>query len=261
MSAPEKLLNYIDGTWLPAQGGGFFENRNPASDEVLHLVANSAAADVDAAAKAAAAAFPKWRATPAPKRGEILFRAAQLLLERKQELGRELTEEMGKVLKEGLGDVQEGIDMTYYMAGEGRRQFGETVPSELPDKWAMSVRMPVGIVGAITPWNFPMAIPTWKLMPALITGNTVVFKPSQFSPRSAWNLVRILEEVGLPPGVVNLVFGEGAEPGAAVVDHPLIRLISFTGSNAVGTGVGRRCAELGKTCHLEMGGKNAITIL
>ncbi|MHB8575452.1 MAG: aldehyde dehydrogenase family protein, partial [Dehalococcoidia bacterium] len=192
---------------------------------------------------------------------EILYRAVQLLQERKQALGRELTEEMGKVLPEGLGDVQEAIDMSYYMAGEGRRQFGETVPSELPNKWAMSVRMPVGVVGLITPWNFPMAIPSWKLMPALITGNAVVFKPSQYSPRSAWNLVKILEEAGLPPGVVNVVFGEGAEPGAAIVDQPLIRMISFTGSNAVGTGVARRCGELGKACHLEMGGKNAIIIL
>ncbi|HLZ72148.1 MAG TPA: aldehyde dehydrogenase family protein [Dehalococcoidia bacterium] len=255
------LQNYIGGRWQPAKSGATFENRNPATGAVLHEVAGSGAADVAEAAAAAEAAYPKWRAMPAPKRGEILFRVAELLRDRKQQLARELCDEMGKVMPESLGDVQEGIDMTFYMAGEGRRQFGETVPSELPNKWAMSVRMPVGVIGAITPWNFPMAIPTWKLMPALISGNTAVFKPSEYSPRSAWNLVKLFEEAGLPPGVLNVVFGQGAEPGAAVVDDPRIRLISFTGSNAVGTGVGKRCGELGKSCHLEMGGKNAIIIM
>jgi acyl-CoA reductase-like NAD-dependent aldehyde dehydrogenase len=255
------LDNYIGGRWQPAASGRYFENCNPATGELLHRVADSTEQDVDAAARAAAEALPRWRAVPAPKRGEILFRAGQLLVERKEELARELTEEMGKVIKEARADIQEGIDMTFYMAGEGRRLAGETAPSELPNKWAMSVRMPVGVVGAITPWNFPLAIPTWKLMPALVAGNTVVFKPSQLSPRSAWNLVRILEEAGVPPGAVNLVFGEGAVPGAAVVEHPLINLVSFTGSNAVGTQVGTRCAALGKRCHLEMGGKNAIIIL
>jgi aldehyde dehydrogenase (NAD+) len=168
---------------------------------------------------------------------------------------------MGKVIAEARGDVQEGIDMTYYMAGEGRRQFGVTVPSELRDKWAMAVRQPKGVVGAITPWNFPIAIPTWKIMPALVTGNTVVFKPSQYSPKSAWNLVKLFEEAGLPPGVLNVVFGEGADTGAAVVEDPRITFISFTGSNAVGTAVAKRCAELGKGVALEMGGKNAIIIL
>jgi aldehyde dehydrogenase (NAD+) len=257
----EQLQNYVGGRWQPALGGGTFENRNPATDEVLHRVPASGREDVEAAAAAAHAALPAWRDMPAPKRGEILFRAAQLLAERKQQLAHDLTEEMGKVLDEARGDVQEAIDMTFYMAGEGRRLAGETVPSELPNKWAMSVRMPVGVVGAITPWNFPIAIPSWKVMPALVTGNTVVFKPSQFSPKSAQSFVRILEEAGLPPGVVNLVFGEGAGPGAAVVDDPRIRLISFTGSNATGTSVARRCGELGKACHLELGGKNAVTIL
>src|SRR5581483_8890140 len=255
------LQNYIDGKWQPAKSGATFENRNPATGAVLHEVANSTGADVADAAAAAQAAFPKWRATPAPKRGEILFRVAELLRDRKQQLARDLCEEMGKVMPESLGDVQEGIDMTFYMAGEGRRQFGETVPSELPNKWAMSVRMPVGVVGAITPWNFPVAIPTWKLMPALITGNTVVFKPSEYSPRSAWNLVKLFEEAGLPPGVLNVVFGQGADTGAAVVDDPRISYISFTGSNKVGTIVATRCAELGKGVSLEMGGKNAIIVL
>jgi alpha-ketoglutaric semialdehyde dehydrogenase len=168
---------------------------------------------------------------------------------------------MGKVVKEARGDIQEAIDMTYYMAGEGRRAFGQTTPSELPDKFAMSVRAPVGVVGLITPWNFPMAIPSWKIMPALVTGNTVVFKPSQFSPKSAYNLVKTLEEAGIPPGVINLVFGEGAEVGSGIIEHPSVELISFTGSNAVGKQIAVQCAELGKPVSLEMGGKNAITIL
>jgi aldehyde dehydrogenase (NAD+) len=216
---------------------------------------------VKAAVCAAQEAARAWRRTPAPRRGEILFRAAEILMREKQRFARELTEEMGKVLPEARGDIQEAIDMTYYMAGEGRRSFGQTTPSELRDKFAMSVRAPVGVVGCITPWNFPMAIPSWKLMPALVTGNTVVFKPSQFSPKSAYNLVKTLEDAGIPPGVLNLVFGEGAEVGAAVVDDPAISLLSFTGSNAVGQSIAKRCAELGKTVSLEMGGKNAIIVM
>ncbi|MHB8515687.1 MAG: aldehyde dehydrogenase family protein, partial [Dehalococcoidia bacterium] len=195
------------------------------------------------------------------RRGEILFRAAEILLREKERFARELTEEMGKVIKEARGDVQEAIDMTYYMAGEGRRSFGQTTPSELPDKFAMSVRAPVGVVGCITPWNFPMAIPSWKIMPALVTGNTVAFKPSQYAPKSAYNLVKTLEDAGMPPGVVNLVFGEGAEAGAMLVEHPAVRLISFTGSNAVGRRIAMQCAELGKPVSLEMGGKNAIIVM
>lgn len=255
------LRNYIDGRWQPAQAGKTFRNENPANGETLDLVPSSDRADVAAAAAAAAKALPAWRALPAPRRGEILFRVASLLRERKEMLACDLTLEMGKVIDEARGDVQEGIDMTYYMAGEGRRSFGQVVPAEMPNKFAMAVRAPKGVVAAITPWNFPIAIPTWKLMPALVAGNTAVFKPSQFSPRSAYNLVHILEEAGLPGGVVNLVFGEGAETGQAVVEQPQISLVSFTGSNAVGTQVAVRCAQLGKACHLEMGGKNAIIVL
>ena len=257
----EQYHNYINGEWVPAQSGRRFANRNPATGAAIHTFPSSDAADIAAAVEAARAAQPEWQATPAPRRGEILFRAAEMMAARKEELARDLVEEMGKVLPEARGDVQEGIDMTYYMAGEGRRLSGETVPSESPDKFAMAVRQPVGVVGAITPWNFPVAIPTWKLMPALIGGNTVVFKPSEFTPKSAWNLVRVLEEAGLPGGVVNLVVGEGAEPGAALVDHPGVHLISFTGSNAVGRQVAVRCAETGTRVHLEMGGKNAIIVL
>ena len=194
----EELHNYIGGEWRPAQSGATYENLNPATGETVHLAPDSDAADIDAAVTAAREALPAWRLTPAPQRAEMLFRAAELLLERKQALGEDLVLEMGKVLPEALGDVQEAINMTYYMAGEGRRLEGQTVPAESPDKWAMSVRDRVG--GAITPSNFPVAIPSWKLMPALICGNTVVLKPSEFSPNSAINLVAILEEAGCPAG-------------------------------------------------------------
>jgi aldehyde dehydrogenase (NAD+) len=257
----QHFQNYIGGRWLDARAGARFERENPATGEPTGSYPRSQAEDVRDAVDAAANAQALWRRTPAPKRGEILFRAAEILVRRKEQFARDLTEEMGKVLKEARGDVQEAIDMTYYMAGEGRRQFGQTTPSELPDKFAMSVRAPVGVVGCITPWNFPTAIPSWKIMPALVTGNTVVFKPSQYAPKSAYNLVAALEEAGLPAGVVNLVFGEGAEAGAAIIDDPRVSLISFTGSNAVGRQIAIQCAELGKPVSLEMGGKNAITVL
>jgi aldehyde dehydrogenase (NAD+) len=257
----QEFQNYIAGRWVDARSGKRFERENPATGEPTGSYPLSAREDVQTAVCAALEAQPKWRRMPAPKRGEILFRAGEILVRNKERYARELTEEMGKVLKEARGDVQEAIDMTYYMAGEGRRNYGQTTPSELPDKFAMSVRAPVGVVGLITPWNFPMAIPSWKIMPALVTGNTVVFKPSQFSPKSAHNLIAALEEAGLPPGVVNLVHGEGSKVGAAIIDDPNVHLISFTGSNAVGRQIAIRCADLGKPVSLEMGGKNAITIL
>ncbi len=254
-------LNYIGGQWTPAASGATFTRENPATGELVGVFPKSGAEDVAAAVGAAAKAGERWRALPAPRRGEILFRAAELLVQRKEEYARDLTREMGKVLKEAHGDVQEAIDMAYYMAAEGRRMFGQTTPSELPDKWAMSVRQPFGVCGLITPWNFPMAIPAWKIMPALVTGNTVVFKPSRFSPRSAWNLVKTLEDAGAPPGVVNLVFGEGGDVGEPLIEDPRVRLVSFTGSNAAGHHLSVRCAELGKPIALEMGGKNAIIIM
>ena len=257
----QEYQNYIGGRWVAARGGERFERENPATGEPTGSYPRSQTEDVRDAVCAAQEAAKKWRAMPAPRRGEILFRAGEILLREKERFARDLTEEMGKVLKEARGDIQEAIDMTYYMAGEGRRAFGQTTPSELPDKFAMSVRAPVGVVGCITPWNFPMAIPSWKMMPAIVTGNTVVFKPSQFSPKSAYNLVKTLEDAGLPPGVVNLVFGEGAEVGAAVIENAGVDLISFTGSNAVGKQIAIQCAELGKPVSLEMGGKNAIIVM
>ena len=219
-----------------SSGSDTFEVRDPANGELLGIFPESTREDVDRAVAAAREAYATWRLVPAPHRGEILFKAAEIVVERKEELAREMTREMGKVLAEARGDVQEAIDMLYYMGGEGRRLFGEVVPSELPDKFAMSTRLPVGVVGAITPWNFPIAIPSWKLAPALICGNTVVFKPAEDTPLLSLRLVEILVEAGLPKGVVNVVFGHGAVAGDAIVKHPDVDLITFTGS----TGRARR---------------------
>ena len=257
----EAFANYINGHWVEPKTDNRLQRENPANtDEIVCSFPDSGAQDVANAVKAATGAFESWRFVPAPRRAEILFRVAEIMAGRKEDLARDVTIEMGKVLKEARGDVQEGIDMTYYVAGEGRRMWGQTTPSELPDKFNMSVRQPHGVVAAITPWNFPVAIPCWKLMPALVTGNTVVFKPSPFSPLSAHNLVRILEDAGLPPGVANLVFG-GDEAGASLVEDPRVAMVSFTGSLEVGRGIGAYCGRNNKRAHLEMGGKNAILIL
>jgi aldehyde dehydrogenase (NAD+) len=254
--------NYIGGRWVPAASGSTFENRNPGDqDDLIGRFADSGREDVEKAVAAAREAFPRWRALPAPKRGEILYRAAEILVRRKEEFSRDMTREMGKVLAETRGDVQEAIDMTYYMAGEGRRQFGQTTPSEMPNKFQMSVRMPVGVAGLITPWNFPMAIPSWKMMPALILGNTVVIKPATDTPLSVVNLIQALEEAGLPAGVLNMVTGGGADVGAPLMTHPDVGIVSFTGSTVVGRKVSEACAPAFKHCHLEMGGKNIILVM
>jgi alpha-ketoglutaric semialdehyde dehydrogenase len=254
--------NRIGGRSVEAVGGAVLESRNPARrEEVVGVVPRSGAADVDAAVAAARAALPGWRSTPWPARGEIVLRAGRLLAERREELARLMTREVGKVLVEARGDVQEGIDMAGFIAGEGRRPFGETVPSELRDKWAMTMRQPLGVVALVTPWNFPIAIPTWKLFPALLAGNTVVFKPAEDSPLCALRLVEILEEAGLPAGVVNLVFGVGAEAGEALVRHPGVAAVSFTGSVPVGRHIAEVCGGMLKRCSLELGGKNAIVVM
>jgi aldehyde dehydrogenase (NAD+) len=216
---------------------------------------------VDAAVSAARNAYKSWRLTPAPKRAEILFRVAELLVKRKEDFARGMTREMGKVLAETRGDVQEAIDMTYYMAGEGRRLFGQTTPSELPNKFAMSVRQPIGVCGMITPWNFPMAIPSWKVMPALACGNTVVLKPAEDTPLSSYHLVDTMVEAGLPAGVVNLVSGDGPGAGAPLAEHKDVPVISFTGSTATGRIIAQTCAPDFKHCSLEMGGKNIILVM
>ena len=259
--AKDLVKNYIGGKWVEGSAGKTFESRNPATGELLGVLTVSDTADVDRAVSAAQAAFKKWRLVPAPHRGEILYHTAQKLVERKEELARLMTQEMGKVLAEARGDVQEAIDMTFYMAGEGRRLTGRVVPSELPNKFAMAVRDPIGVVGAITPWNFPIAIPSWKLMPALIAGNTVVFKPASDTPLLAIELVKILVESGLPEGVVNVVLGPGGSVGEAILNHPGVSLISFTGSTAAGQQVAMSAARTLKRVSLEMGGKNAIIVL
>ena len=258
----EHFKNYIDGKWVEATTGQTFSSINPADKSgVLGLFPRSDHKDVDRAVEAARRQYPRWRRVPAPRRAEVLFRAAELLLHRKEELAILMTKEMGKVLKESRGDIQEGIDMTYFIAGEGRRLVGETTPSELPDKFAMSVRVPVGVVAAITPWNFPLAIPTWKIVPALVAGNTVVFKPAEDTPLIATKLVEILEEAGLPPGVLNLVHGLGEEAGAPLVRHPDVAMVSFTGSCEVGREIGIAAAAEHKRVTLEMGGKNVIIVM
>ena len=258
----ESYKNYIGGNWLEADSGQTFENINPANRyEVLGLFPRSSAPDVDRAVAAAKSAFPKWSKLPAPRRAEIIFRAGELMLERKEELARLMTQEMGKVLKESRGDVQEGIDMTYFIAGEGRRLLGITTPSELPNKFACAIRVPIGVVAAITPFNFPFAIPTWKITPALVAGNTVVFKPAEDTPLLGHKLVEIFIEAGLPEGVLNLIHGYGEEAGAALVAHPEVALVSFTGSCEVGREIAVRCAQGFKRVSLEMGGKNAIIVM
>ncbi|MDR5683269.1 MAG: aldehyde dehydrogenase family protein [Armatimonadota bacterium] len=252
--------NYIGGKWVPSRSGATFESLDPATGEVLGACARSGPEDVSDAVAAAREAYPKWRKVPAPRRAEILYRAAEMLVRRKEEYARLMTREMGKILTETRGDVQEAIDMTYFIAGEGRRLHGYTTPSEMPSKAAYCVRQPMGVVGVITPWNFPMAIPSWKIVPALVCGNTVVFKPAPETPIMGAAFVQLLEEAGLPPGVLNLTLG-GDEVGAALVDHPDVALISFTGSTEVGLKVAARCAEQGKRVSLEMGGKNAAIVM
>jgi acyl-CoA reductase-like NAD-dependent aldehyde dehydrogenase len=254
--------NLIGGKWVPSRTGKTFLNINPArQDDIVGEFQASGAADVDAAVAAAAEAWKTWRLTPAPKRAEILYRAGQILVDRKEQYAREMTREMGKVLTETRGDVQEAIDTAFYMAGEGRRLFGQTTPSELPNKFAMSVRMPVGVCGMIAPWNFPMAIPSWKLLPALVCGNTCVIKPAMDTPLSTINLVQALVDAGVPAGVVNVVTGSGSQVGTRLVEHPGVQAISFTGSSEVGRMVGQTSAGLFKPCSLEMGGKNAMIVL
>jgi acyl-CoA reductase-like NAD-dependent aldehyde dehydrogenase len=254
--------NFIGGEWVESATGATFENINPAdTSDRIGVFQRSNAADVAKAVEAARSAYMQWRKTPPPKRAEILFNAGRLLIKRKESLARDMTREMGKPLEEARGDVQEAIDMTFYMAGEGRRLFGQTTTSELPSKFCMSVRSPIGVCGLITPWNFPMAIPAWKIMPALICGNTVVIKPAEDTPLSAFNLVSILAEAGLPAGVLNLVTGLGPEAGAPLASHPDVPVISFTGSTEVGRLVAHAGAERFKHVCLEMGGKNVIIVM
>jgi len=257
-----EFKNFIGGEWVAPTTGEYFENRNPAdTSDLIGLWPRSGREDVERAVRSARRGFEAWRKVPAPHRGDVLRRVGDLLVARKEELARVMTREMGKVLKETRGDVQEGIDTAYYAATEGRRLFGHTVPSELPDKWAMTYRRPIGVCGLITPFNFPLAIPTWKMFPALLAGNAVILKPAEDVPHTATLLVEILLEAGLPPEAVQLVHGYGEEVGAAIVEHPDIPVISFTGSTSTGSRIGEICGRLHKRLSLEMGGKNAQIVL
>jgi alpha-ketoglutaric semialdehyde dehydrogenase len=253
--------NYIGGEWVDAASGETFESTSPANGDAIGTFPKSSREDVDRAVAAAKEAYEDWRLVPAPKRGEILFHFAHLLTEQKEDLAQLMAREMGKVLPEARGDVQEAIDMAYYMGGEGRRLFGQTTPSELRDKFNMSIRQPIGVVGVITPWNFPIAIPSWKTLPALVSGNTVVFKPATDTPTLGERYVEILIEAGIPAGVVNIVHGGGGEVGNALVEHPDVPVISLTGSRETGVAVTKTGADRLKHIHLELGGKNAIIVL
>jgi alpha-ketoglutaric semialdehyde dehydrogenase len=258
----EQFRNFVAGEWSAAAARQTFENRNPADvSDLIGEFPRSRKEDVDRAVESAKRGFELWRRTPAPERGDVIRRAGDLLAARKEEIARAMTREMGKVLTETRGDVQEGIDTAYYAGVEGRRLFGHTVPSELRDKWAMTYRRPIGVCGLITPFNFPLAIPTWKMFPALVCGNAVILKPAEDVPHTATILVEIMLEAGLPPEVIQLVHGIGAEVGAPLVEHPDVHVISFTGSTATGSIIGETCGRMHKRLSLEMGGKNAQIVM
>ena len=256
-----KVLNYIDGRWMPSVSEQFVPIINPANGQSIGEVTVSNEQDVEQAVSAAKRAQKAWALVPAPKRAEVLYKVGMLLQERKEQIARLLTMEMGKVIEEARGEVQEGIDMAFYMAGEGRRLFGDTTPSELPNKFAMSVRAPIGVVGLITPWNFPIAIATWKSFPAIVAGNAVVWKPALETPIMAQQLAQIFEQAGLPNGVFNVVHGRGSVVGESFVEHRDVKVISFTGSNEVGRRIAETCGRHLKKVSLEMGGKNAIIVM
>jgi alpha-ketoglutaric semialdehyde dehydrogenase len=254
--------NFIGGEWVAPANGVHFENRNPAdTTDLIGRFPDSDGRDLADAVRSAKRGFALWSKTPAPARGDVLRRVGDLLVERKEAIADAMTREMGKVLAETRGDVQEGIDTAYYAATEGRRLFGHTVPSELRSKWAMSYRRPIGVVGLITPFNFPLAIPTWKMFPALLCGNAVIIKPSEDVPHTVHLLVEILLEAGLPPEVVQLVHGRGETIGKALVEHPEVPVISFTGSTETGALIGETCGRMHKRLSLEMGGKNAMIVM
>ncbi|MEB2333277.1 MAG: aldehyde dehydrogenase family protein [Anaerolineaceae bacterium] len=254
-----EFKNYINGKWVA--GKSAFQTINPANEELIADIAQAEISDVDAAVHAAKDAFDAWRLTPAPLRGEILFRIGDLLKQKKEELSQLLTREMGKVIAEARGDVQEAIDMAFYMGGEGRRLLGYTAPVEMMNKFGMAVRDPSGVVGLITPWNFPIAVPSWKIFPALVAGNTVIWKPSPEIPAISAAFVKIFEEAGVPAGVFNLLLAPGADVAKALVSHPDVRVLSFTGSTTTGRSIAEAAGKFNKKLSLEMGGKNAIIVM
>ena len=254
-----KFQNYINGKWV--EGTSAFQTINPANEELVAEIAQAEISDVDAAVSAAKNAFNAWRLTPAPLRGELLFKVGDILKQKKEELSQLLTRDMGKVIAEARGDVQEAIDMAYYMGGEGRRLLGYTAPVEMMNKFGMAVRDPSGVVGLITPWNFPIAVPSWKIFPALVAGNTIIWKPSPETPAISAAFVKVFEEAGIPAGVFNLIMAPGADVAKALVDHPNVRVLSFTGSTTTGRAIAEAAGKLNKKLSLEMGGKNAILVM
>jgi acyl-CoA reductase-like NAD-dependent aldehyde dehydrogenase len=256
-----EFKNYIRGKWVDGRAGLKFEAINPANEERIAEIVAADEADVETAVQSASEAFHSWRLTPAPLRGEVLYKIGDLLKERKEELARLLTQDMGKVIAEARGDVQEAIDMAFYMGGEGRRLLGYTAPVEMPNKFGMAVRDPSGVAGIITPWNFPIAVPSWKIFPALVAGNTIIWKPSPETPAISAAFVKVFEDAGVPAGVFNLLLAPGAEVGKALVSHPGVRVLSFTGSTLTGRAIAKSAADLNKKVSLEMGGKNAIIVL
>ncbi len=254
-----EFQNFINGKWV--NGRSTFQTINPANEELVADIAQADLADVDAAVKAASDAFKAWRLTPAPLRGEMLFKVGDILKQKKEELSQLLTRDMGKVIAEARGDVQEAIDMAYFMGGEGRRLLGYTAPVEMPNKFGMAVRDPSGVVGLITPWNFPIAVPSWKIFPALVAGNTIIWKPSPETPAISAAFVKVFEEAGIPAGVFNLIMAPGADVAKALVRHPDVRVLSFTGSTSTGRAIAEAAGKLNKKLSLEMGGKNAIIVL
>ena len=252
---------FINGEWIQSKSGKTFETKNPADDQTLAIFQEGTEKDVMKAVEAAEKTFPQWRKFPPPKRGEILLKAAAIMRERKEELGKMVTQEMGQVIAEGKGDVQEAIDFLEYISGEGRRLLGETTPSELPNKLCLTLKQPIGVVGCITPWNFPMAVPCWKLGAALITGNTIVYKPATLTPLCAATLVEVFQQAGLPRGVLNMVTGPAEVVGEAIVQHPNIRAVSFTGSVAAGKDIYSKASRMLKRVGLELGGKNPQIVM
>ena len=254
-----EFQNYINGKWV--KGRSTFQTINPANEELVADIAHADVADLEAAVKAARDAFKSWRLTPAPLRGEMLFKVGDILKQKKEELAQLLTRDMGKVIAEARGDVQEAIDMAYFMGGEGRRLLGYTAPVEMPNKFGMAVRDPSGVVGLITPWNFPIAVPSWKIFPALVAGNTIIWKPSPETPAISAAFVKVFEEAGIPAGVFNLIMAPGADVAKALVSHPDVRVLSFTGSTSTGRAIAEAAGKLNKKLSLEMGGKNAIIVM
>ena len=256
-----QFSSYIDGRWAKGDSGPTFQTINPANESILAEIQAAGLDDVERAVEAASRAFDSWRLTPAPLRGELLYKVGELLKSQKEELARLLTQDMGKVIAEARGDIQEAIDMAFYMGGEGRRLLGYTAPVEMPDKFGMAIRDPSGVVGIITPWNFPVAVPSWKIFPALVAGNTIIWKPSPETPAISAAFVKVFEEAGLPAGVFNLLLAPGADVAKALVSHPGVRVLSFTGSTTTGRAIAESGARLNKKVSLEMGGKNAIIVL